>query len=241
MSSLSLFTISAHEGKPGLEPLSANISLTDTEGDVHNDGPIQVQSAGMLNGQFLLAGAYPDGLLLLKRDVAQEEASCEARQQEREKEKEKGMCIVLTVNLACTSGGPFLSASKQIPYALSRKERDAVESCIEWVVLRVGTRSCLEASSTLDDATSRLTCMFPVMQEAAGLPLMIKLCLQQMMLTFPMCTCKLAATSNKEPPGFAEVDWGYNPLCTQHRLEPQTLIQATLTTSQKRCLPMTWC
>ncbi len=85
MSSLSLFTTAGHEGKPSLEPLSANISLMTAQRDIQHDGPIQIQSAGMLNGQFLLAGAYPDGLLLLKRDVAQEEAAGEARRSAKEK------------------------------------------------------------------------------------------------------------------------------------------------------------
>ncbi len=85
MSSLSLFTTAGHEGKASLEPLSANISLMTAQGDSMHAGPIQVQSAGMLNGQFLLAGAYPDGLLLLKRDVAQEEAACQARRSAKEK------------------------------------------------------------------------------------------------------------------------------------------------------------
>ena len=91
MSSLSVFTTATRDGKHSLEPSSANISLTDTDGDVHHDGCIQVQSAGMLNGHFLLAGAYPDGLLLLKRDEAQEVAACEARQKEREKARDEGM------------------------------------------------------------------------------------------------------------------------------------------------------
>ena len=85
MSSLSLFTTAGHEGKAGLEPLSANICLMTAQGDSLHNGPIQVQSAGILNGQFLLAGAYPDGLLLLKRDVAQEEATCRARRSAKEK------------------------------------------------------------------------------------------------------------------------------------------------------------
>lgn len=90
MLSLSLFTTRTHQGKAGLEPLAANIGLLDSSGQVHNAGPIQVQSAGLLNGQCLLAGAYPDGLLLLERDTAQEMASCEARQQEREKKRHEG-------------------------------------------------------------------------------------------------------------------------------------------------------
>lgn len=85
MSSLSLFTTAGHEGKASLEPLSANVSLKTAQGDSLHNGPIQVQSAGILNGQFLLAGAYPDGLLLLKRDVAQEEAACQARRSAKEK------------------------------------------------------------------------------------------------------------------------------------------------------------
>lgn len=90
MLSLSLFTTMTHQGKAGLEPLAANICLLDSSGQVYHDGPIQVQSAGLLNGQCLLAGAYPDGLLLLERDTAQEIASCDARQQEREKKKQEG-------------------------------------------------------------------------------------------------------------------------------------------------------
>ena len=87
MLSLSLFSTKTYQGKAGLEPLAANISLLDSNGDAHHDVPIQVQTAGLLNGQFLLAGAYPDGLLLLERDVAQEVASCEARQRERERKQ----------------------------------------------------------------------------------------------------------------------------------------------------------
>lgn len=90
MLSLSLFTTRTHQGKAGLEALAANISLLDSSGEVHHDGPIQVQSAGLFNGQCLLAGAYPDGLLLLERDLAQEVARCQARQREREKKQLEG-------------------------------------------------------------------------------------------------------------------------------------------------------
>ena len=90
MLSLSLFTTRTQQGRAGLEALAANICLLDSNGQVHHDGPIQVQAAGLLNGQCLLAGAYPDGLLLLERDAAQEMASCEARQQERAKKQHEG-------------------------------------------------------------------------------------------------------------------------------------------------------
>ena len=93
MLSLSLFTTRAHQGKAGLEPLAANVSLDillDGSGEVYHNGPIQVQSAGLFNGQCLLAGAYPDGLLLLERDLAQEVAGCQARQREREKKQLEG-------------------------------------------------------------------------------------------------------------------------------------------------------
>lgn len=93
MLSLSLFTTRPHQGKAGLEPLAANISLLDSSGQVHLDGPIQVHSAGLLNGQCLLAGAYPDGLLLLERDLAQEMAGCQARHRERERKQLEGESV----------------------------------------------------------------------------------------------------------------------------------------------------
>ena len=104
MSSLSLFTTAGHEGKASLEPVSANICLMTAQGDSLHDRPIQVQSAGMLNGQFLLAGAYPDGLLLLKRDVAQEEAVCRARRSAKEKALLAGRHSMFSCGCSMTLG-----------------------------------------------------------------------------------------------------------------------------------------
>lgn len=103
MSSLSLFTAASPEGPPTLEPLSANISLMDAEGCTQHDAPIQVQSAGILNGQCLLAGAYPDGLLLLRRDVADEELHGEARQRKRDLAQLAGMPASLSYGDACAA------------------------------------------------------------------------------------------------------------------------------------------
>ncbi len=74
------------------------------QGDSLHDRPIQVQSAGMLNGQFLLAGAYPDGLLLLKRDVAQEEAVCRARRSAKEKALLAGRHSMFSCGCSMTLG-----------------------------------------------------------------------------------------------------------------------------------------
>lgn len=88
MSSLSLFTTRTHQGKAGLEPLSATIEVLGSSREI-SDAPIQVQSAGLVDSDCLWAGAYPDGLMLLMRPEAELDA-CEARQRERERKQQEG-------------------------------------------------------------------------------------------------------------------------------------------------------
>lgn len=87
MLSLTLFATKTHQGKAGLEPLAAKV---DGNRQYRDNAPIQVQAAGLLNGHCLLAGAYPDGLLLLERDMGAESHLRELAQQAREERQHQG-------------------------------------------------------------------------------------------------------------------------------------------------------
>ena len=89
MMSMSLFTKRTHQGRAGLEPLAGNICLLDSSGQVHHDGPFRCSQLACSMGSAYWQ-AYPDGMLLLERDTAQEMASCEARQQARDKKQHEG-------------------------------------------------------------------------------------------------------------------------------------------------------
>lgn len=90
MLSLTLLATKTHQGKAGLEPLAAEVGVMDCNTQYRDNAPIQVQAAGLLNGHCLLAGAYPDGLLLLERDMGAESHLHELAQQAREERQHQG-------------------------------------------------------------------------------------------------------------------------------------------------------
>ena len=91
MTSLTVFTLQYHSGKPHLEAVSACIGYPQDgaqEETVAAAGDAAaavwpVQAAMLVNDQLILAGVYPDQLLLLRRDGAEEMAALGCRRRNR--------------------------------------------------------------------------------------------------------------------------------------------------------------
>lgn len=78
--------------------MAAEICIVDSQGHYRHDAPIQVQAAGLLKGPYLLAGAYPDGLVLLERDLQSEMQSCKM-QKAREERQHEGTLVASKTGL----------------------------------------------------------------------------------------------------------------------------------------------
>lgn len=87
MASITVFKLHHHAGKACLEALSSNTEEAPGSDQTHTatagtEAVFPVQAAVLVNDQLIMAGLYPDKVLLLKRDAAQEMVTLDAREQQ---------------------------------------------------------------------------------------------------------------------------------------------------------------